>query len=91
MAAPSQQVCISSFGDKMVFGEVSPYSTHDVMRNFLRRLVSLGVEVELASNDHDALPETKREKHGARNAEKEAAKDTAGDDKPEKRGKKRKR
>ena len=53
MAAPSQQVCISSFGDRMVFGEVSPYSTHDAMLYFFRRLVSLGVDVELASNDHD--------------------------------------
>ncbi len=53
MAAPSQQVCISSFADRMVFGEVSPYATHDVMMYFFRRLVSLGVPVELASNDHD--------------------------------------
>lgn len=59
MAAPSQQVCISSFGDRMVFGEVSPYATHDVMLYFLRRLVSLGVEVELASNDFDE-PESKK-------------------------------
>jgi hypothetical protein len=53
MAAPSQQVCISSYGDRMVFGEVSPYATHDVMRHFFRRLVSLGVEVELSTNDHN--------------------------------------
>ncbi len=53
MAAPSQQVCISSFEDRMVFGEVSPYATHEVMMYFFRRLVSLGVPVELASNDHD--------------------------------------
>ncbi|MBO5551695.1 MAG: hypothetical protein J5966_07025, partial [Lachnospiraceae bacterium] len=55
MAAPSQQICISSFGDRMVFGEVSPYSTHEVMLHFFRRLVKLGVDVELASNDYDAV------------------------------------
>ncbi|MCR5775411.1 MAG: hypothetical protein K6G42_10045 [Lachnospiraceae bacterium] len=54
MAAPSQQICITSFGDRMVFGEVSPYSTHDAMMYFFRRLISLGVDVELASNDHNA-------------------------------------
>ena len=55
MAAPSQQVCISSFGDRMVFGEVSPYSTHEVMLHFFRRLVKLGVDVELSSNDYDEV------------------------------------
>ncbi len=63
MAAPSQQVCISSFGDRMVFGEVSPYATHDVMRNFFRRLVALGVDVELASNDYDASADGRADKH----------------------------
>ena len=63
MAAPSQQVCISSFGDRMVFGEVSPYTTHDVMRNFFRRLVALGVDVELASNDYDASADGRADKH----------------------------
>lgn len=77
MAAPSQQVCISSFGDRMVFGEVSPYATHDVMLYFLRRLVNLGVPVELASNDFDMhesdkgdikpkLKEKKKKKGGRR-------------------------
>ncbi len=61
MAAPSQQVCISSFGDRMVFGEVSPFATHDVMRNFFRSLVALGAEVELASNDYDRHREIKPE------------------------------
>ena len=53
MAAPSQQICISSYGDRMVFGEVSPYVTHQEMLNFFRRLISLGVEVEVATNDYD--------------------------------------
>ena len=71
MAAPSQQVCISSFGDRMVFGEVSPYKTHDVMCNFFRELVSLGVDVELASNDYDAHGEMKTasDKKGTSQAE----------------------
>ena len=63
MAAPSQQICISSFGDRMVFGEVSPYASHDVMMYFFRRLVKLGVEVELSTNDYDTHPDnTRREK-----------------------------
>ena len=65
MAAPSQQVCISSFGDKMVFGEVSPYDTHEVMFHFFRRLTQLGARVEVATNDHDAKvdkPDNGREK-----------------------------
>ncbi|MCR5747228.1 MAG: hypothetical protein K6G03_05930 [Lachnospiraceae bacterium] len=57
MPAPSQQICISSFGDRMVFGEVSPYATHDVMMYFFRRLVKLGVDVELSTNDYDVLPD----------------------------------
>ncbi|MBQ9605768.1 MAG: hypothetical protein IJV16_01145 [Lachnospiraceae bacterium] len=64
MAAPSQQVCISSFGDKMVFGEVSPYSTHEVMLHFFRRLKKLGVDVELASNDYDTVSNKKANKSG---------------------------
>lgn len=53
MAAPSQQICISSYGDRMVFGEVSPYVTHQEMLNFFRRLIALGVDVEVATNDYD--------------------------------------
>ena len=67
MAAPSQQICISSFGDRMVFGEVSPYATHDVMMYFFRRLVKLGVEVELSTNDYDShFDNTHREKRAKR-------------------------
>ncbi|MCR5715423.1 MAG: hypothetical protein K6G23_01075 [Lachnospiraceae bacterium] len=53
MTAPSQQICISSFGDQMVFGEVSPYKTHGVMLNFYRKLVSLGIPVVISTNDYD--------------------------------------
>ncbi|MBQ7583524.1 MAG: hypothetical protein IJT24_02840 [Lachnospiraceae bacterium] len=78
MAAPSQQVCISSFGDRMVFGEVSPYTTHDVMRHFLRRLVSLGVPVELASNDYDAPAESGKEKRDDPSADNKKADKRSG-------------
>jgi hypothetical protein len=59
MTAPSQQICISSFGDKMVFGEVSPYKTHQIMLNFFRRLTSMDVEVEVSTNDYDEEEVTK--------------------------------
>ena len=82
MAAPSQQVCISSFGDRMVFGEVSPYTTHDVMRNFFRKLVALGVSVELASNDYDGHPDGRAEKRDRK------SRDDAEKSKPDSRLKK---
>ena len=53
MTAASQQVTVCSFGDKMTFGEASPYKTHRVMLNFFRCLSELGLEVELGSNDYD--------------------------------------
>ncbi len=59
MAAPSEQVCVSTFGDKMVFGEVSPYVTHGVMMNFFRILTAAGIDVEISSNDYDYYEEDK--------------------------------
>jgi hypothetical protein len=53
MTASSQQVCVCSFKDRMVFGEVSPYKTHKTMLNFFRCLTKEGLEVELATNDYD--------------------------------------
>ncbi len=53
MTASSQQVCVCSFKDRMVFGEVSPYKTHKTMLNFMRCLTQEGLEVELATNDYD--------------------------------------
>ena len=53
MTASSQQVCVCTYRDKMVFGEVSPYKTHKVMLNFFRCLTEAGIEVELGSNDYD--------------------------------------
>ena len=53
MAAPSEQICVSTFGDRMVFGEVSPYVTHGVMMNFFRIISAMDIEVEISSNDYD--------------------------------------
>ncbi len=53
MTAASQQICISSFGDQMVFGEVSPFKTHKVMLNFYRKLIGFGIPVILSTNDYD--------------------------------------
>ncbi len=53
MTAASQQVCVCTFKDKMVFGEVSPYKTHKTMLNFFRCLTEEGMEIELGTNDYD--------------------------------------
>lgn len=53
MTASSQQVCVCTFKDKMVFGEVSPYKTHKTMLNFFRCLTQEGLEIELGTNDYD--------------------------------------
>jgi NRPS condensation-like uncharacterized protein len=53
MTASSQQVCVCTYKDKMVFGEVSPFKTHKTMLNFFRCLSSEGLEIELGSNDYD--------------------------------------
>ena len=88
MAAHSQQVCISSFGDRMVFGEVSPYSTHEVMMYFFRRLISLGVDVELASNDHDARDTRRRIKNTSADGEEKAAQNSGKSTKKRRRKRK---
>ncbi len=53
MTAASQQVCVCTYKDKMVFGEVSPYKTHKTMLNFFRCLTEEGMEIELGTNDYD--------------------------------------
>ncbi|MBQ7614637.1 MAG: hypothetical protein IJU77_06290 [Butyrivibrio sp.] len=57
MTAASQQVCVCTFKDKMVFGEVSPYKTHKAMLNFFRCLTEEGLEIELGTNDYDSYEE----------------------------------
>jgi len=51
MAAPEVQICVSSFGGKMCFGFASPFEGHPVMMRFFRKIVALGVDVEIASSD----------------------------------------
>ena len=54
MSTQNMQICISTYNDKMVFGAVSAYSEHRVLLGFFRKLRSLGLSVEIASNDYDA-------------------------------------
>ena len=53
MATANMQICVSTFGDRMVFGAVSAYDEHRVLANFFRNLVKRGIDVELATNDYD--------------------------------------
>ena len=53
MTAPSEQVCVVSFQDQMVFGEVSSYTTHETMLHFFRRLTEMGIPVVVATNDFE--------------------------------------
>ena len=53
MATPNIQICVSSFGDRMVFGAVSAYSEHNVFTNFFRGLTKRGLSVEIAGNDYN--------------------------------------
>ncbi len=53
MATQRGQMVVVSFEDKLTFGVTSAFKRHDVMRNFFRRLVELGLSVELATNDYD--------------------------------------
>ena len=57
MTASAQQVCVCTFKDKMVFGEVSPFKTHKTMLNFFRCLSEEGIEIELGTNDYDMYEE----------------------------------
>ncbi|MCI1721751.1 MAG: hypothetical protein LKM35_01290 [Lachnospiraceae bacterium] len=51
--APYEQICAVTFGDRLVFGEMSPYVTHGVMCRFFRKLVQMGIPVEIATNDYE--------------------------------------
>ena len=53
MTAPSEQICVASFQDKMVFGEVSSYTNHEAMFHFFKRLTDMGIQAELATNDYE--------------------------------------
>lgn len=53
MSCKTVFLCVSTYEDQMVFGVVSSFERHPVAMNFFRRLVQLGVPVEIASNDCD--------------------------------------
>lgn len=57
MANSNMQICISTFQDKMVFGVDTTYSEHEVVLRLVRRMVKLGLKVELGTNDYDAREE----------------------------------
>ena len=53
MSAETTQMCISSFQDSLTFGVTTAFKSHGIIMNFFRRLVELGVPVELATTDYD--------------------------------------
>ncbi|MGI6052089.1 MAG: hypothetical protein ACOYA9_06320 [Bilifractor sp.] len=54
MACKTVFMCISTFEDCMVFGIVSAFEEHTTEMFFFRRLVELGADIEIASNDNFA-------------------------------------
>ena len=53
MATNTVQICISSFQDALTFGVASAFKTHSFLMYFFRRLVDLGISVELSATDYD--------------------------------------
>ena len=51
MAAPDVQVSVCSFKGKMCFGIGSAFVTNPVVMRFFRKMVELGIDVEIATND----------------------------------------
>ena len=51
MAAENMQICVSSFGDQLVFGVTSAFRNHEIMKHFFRRLTDMGMQVELSTSD----------------------------------------
>ena len=62
MSGPNVFTCISTFDDYMAIGIVSCFTNHDIALHFFRRLTSMGVPVELATNDYNAFTEQHPEK-----------------------------
>ena len=71
MSSPNMQVCCVSFGDKMVFGAVSAFTQHTIMRTFLRAMKTMGISAEVTTNDFNA-PEPAGENAAANSEETEA-------------------
>lgn len=61
MSTPDLQICVSTFGNKMVFGTVSAYEEHSVLVHFFRKLSGYGLEVTIGTNDYD-VPIANKEK-----------------------------
>ena len=53
MSKPDSQLCVCSYGGKMVFGYCDGCVDHKVMLQFARLLTANGLQVQLASNDMD--------------------------------------
>lgn len=62
MSGPNVFTCISTFDDYMAIGIVSCFTNHDIALHFFRRLTSMGVPVELATNDYNVITEQLPEK-----------------------------
>ena len=55
MTSPHPHMAVATFENKMVFGCVTSQLANPAAASFLRRLVDLGIPVELASNDCDLI------------------------------------
>lgn len=53
MSTNTEQMCISSFQDRLVFGFTSAFIECSAIMNFFRRLTAFGIGVELSTNDFD--------------------------------------
>lgn len=62
MSGPNVFTCISTFDDCMAIGIVSCFTNHDIALHFFRRLTSMGVPVELSTNDCNRTAEPAVEK-----------------------------
>ena len=59
MATNSVQMCISSFQDTLTFGVTSAFTDNTMIMHFFRRLVDLGIPVEIATTG-DNVQEVKK-------------------------------
>ena len=62
MASRSAFLCLTTFGDKTVFGLTSCFTDHPVYMHLFRRLTAMGIPVEVATNDYDNVND--REENG---------------------------
>ncbi len=54
MSGRTAFLCVTSFRDKTVFGVATCFTRHNIFMHFFRRMVQLGIPVELTTNDFDA-------------------------------------